>query len=221
MLSDEELSQSPVVANCRMNRERSLYGSNGYARDLKYDPLVVLREAVRRHGEAAWLDLCCGTATAIVEATDVAERERLPIEITGVDLAGLFVSHSSAQLKLHQADLGRWRPNRQFDLITCVHGLHYIGDKLGLIERAASWLLPDGRFTAHLDMANVRLQDGRSGRVVAQALRRLGFQYSFRNRILELRTVCPGTLGYRYLGADDAAGPNYTGQPAVHSWYQA
>ncbi|MFD0205449.1 MULTISPECIES: hypothetical protein [Saccharothrix] len=29
-----------------------------------------------------------------------------------------------------------------------------------------------------------------------------------------------GSNGYgRYLGADDRAGPNYTGQPAVHSYY--
>jgi len=26
-------------------------------------------------------------------------------------------------------------------------------------------------------------------------------------------------LPYRYLGADDRAGPNYTGQPAIHSIY--
>src|SRR5262249_8577045 len=35
--------------------------------------------------------------------------------------------------------------------------------------------------------------------------------------------VCEGrkdfTLNYRYLGADDAAGPNYTGQAAVNSYY--
>ena len=27
------------------------------------------------------------------------------------------------------------------------------------------------------------------------------------------------TLPYQYLGADDRAGANYTGQPAVHSFY--
>jgi hypothetical protein len=26
---------------------------------------------------------------------------------------------------------------------------------------------------------------------------------------------------YRYVGADDSAGPNYTGQPAVDSYYEA
>lgn len=27
------------------------------------------------------------------------------------------------------------------------------------------------------------------------------------------------SLPYTYLGADDRAGPNYTNQPAVHSYY--
>jgi len=35
--------------------------------------------------------------------------------------------------------------------------------------------------------------------------------------------TCTGSravsLPYRYLGADDQAGANYTGQPAVHSYY--
>ena len=63
-----------------------------------------------------------------------------------------------------------WQPALRFDLITCVHGLHYIGDKLGLLTRAASW---------------------------------------------PSRSLLP----YTYLGADDGAGPGYTGQPAVWSHY--
>ena len=38
------------------------------------------------------------------------------------------------------------------------------------------------------------------------------------------RVVCRGRkavdLPYRYLGADDRAGPNYTGQSAVGSYYE-
>ena len=33
-----------------------------------------------------------------------------------------------------------WTPDRAFDLITCVHGLHYVGDKLAVLTRAAGWL---------------------------------------------------------------------------------
>jgi hypothetical protein len=70
-------------------------------------------------------------------------------------------------------------------LITCVHGLHYIGDKLALRSR----------------------------------LRAAGFAYNPRRH----QITCVGRrdvrLPYAYLGADDSAGPGYTGQPAVTSYY--
>ena len=51
-------------------------------------------------------------------------------------------------------------------------------------------------------------------------LRRAGLEYDRRRRLI----VVPGpeetwNLPFRYLGADDRAGPNYTGQPAVDSYY--
>jgi hypothetical protein len=52
--------------------------------------------------------------------------------------------------------------SRCFDLITCVHGLHYVCDKLGLIARAASWLVEDGRFVANLALDNLRFSGGSS-----------------------------------------------------------
>ena len=48
LLGDDELERSAVVANCRMNRERGLVGSNGYAVELGFDPLDFLRGAARR-----------------------------------------------------------------------------------------------------------------------------------------------------------------------------
>lgn len=219
--SDDVLENSPVVANCRMNRERNLHGPNGYDRDLRFDPLALLKDAVNRNGEANWLDLCCGTAKALAEAAGLVEAEGLPIQITGVDLAGLFVPYGSASLTLHQAGLSTWQPDCQFDLITCVHGLLYIGDKLGLIVRAAGWLKDDGQFVANLDMANIRLGNGQSSsRIVAPALRRAGFDYSSRHRLISCDGMRECELPFRYLGADDDAGPNYTGQPAVNSYYE-
>lgn len=62
--------------------------------------------------------------------------------------------------------------SRRFDLITCVHGLHYIGDKLAVLTRIASWLTDDGQFSADLDLDSIRLADGRpAGRKLAAALR--------------------------------------------------
>jgi hypothetical protein len=57
---------------------------------------------------------------------------------------------------------------------------------------------------------------------VLAALRAAGFAYSPRRRLLTLhgrRRLPAGVPGFRYLGADPAAGPNWTGQPAVDSYY--
>jgi hypothetical protein len=42
LLTDDVLERSSVVANCRMNRERTLTGSNGYARELGFNPFDLL-----------------------------------------------------------------------------------------------------------------------------------------------------------------------------------
>jgi len=51
-------------------------------------------------------------------------------------------------------------------------------------------------------------------------VRAAGLDYDSRRK----RIGCAGPreldLPYVYLGADDRAGPNYTGRPAVHSYYQ-
>jgi nucleoside-diphosphate-sugar epimerase len=52
-------------------------------------------------------------------------------------------------------------------------------------------------------------------RHITSDLRRAGLEYDRRKRLLVCRKVV--NLPYRYLGADDPAGPNYTGQPAVDS----
>lgn len=225
LIDDNTLERSTVVANCRMNRERRLTGGNGYARELAFHPLDVLTDTLTRAGRASWLDLCCGTGRALIEAAQRLQAEGLDarVEIVGVDLVGMFdeVGGELNGLRLVEASLSRWRPVRAFDLVTCVHGLHYVGDKLGLIARAASWLTEDGLFVANLDLANFKFADGRpAGRPVAVLLRRAGLEYDRRRRLV----LCQGrravNLPYRYLGADDQAGPNYTGQPAVDSHYE-
>src|SRR4029077_16266942 len=91
-------------------------------------------------------------------------------------------------LRLVEASLRTWRPEGRFDLITCVHGLHYVGDKLGLIARAASWLTEDGMFVASLDLRNLKLADGRpAGRKVTSRLRRGGLGYDPRRRLIRCR----------------------------------
>jgi SAM-dependent methyltransferase len=223
LLTDDELERSAVVANCRMNRERDLTGSNGYDKEIGFDPLDFLKGRLAPGRPAAWLDLCCGTGRALIQAARIVQAEGLAVEILGVDLVGMFdrLEPDPIPLRLVEASLSAWRPERPFDLITCIHGLHYVGDKLDLIARAGSWLAEDGLFVASLDLHNLKFADGRpAGRRVAD-LRRAGLEYDRRRRLVACRGRRLVELPYRYLGADDRAGPNYTGQPAVDSYYES
>lgn len=222
LLPDHELERSSVVANCCMNRERSLIGSNGYAKELGMNPLEFLVEQATKHGSASWLDLCCGSGKALNEASEAVEREKFAdrIQIVGVDLIGNETLPTNDCLKFVTASLAHWQPERPFDLITCVHGLHYIGDKLGLIARAASWLTPSGQFIANLDLNNVQVQtDSNVARMLTKAFRHSGLLWNSRKKLLSCQGQKRITWPFKYLGADDQAGPNYTGQAAVRSCY--
>jgi SAM-dependent methyltransferase len=222
---DEELERSPVVANCRMNRERELAGSNGYDRELRLRPVEFLRERLSRQSAARWLDLCCGTSRALVQAAELVERDGLAdrCSIVGVDLVEMFwPAPPRPGLRLVTASAHTWEPDGCFDLITCVHGLHYLGDKLGLVARAARWLVPDGVFVANLDLANLRAADGGPlGRAITTLFASSGIAYDRRKRLLTIEGRRDVRFPFAYLGADDAAGPNSTGQAAVDSRYQA
>lgn len=227
LISDALLEHSSVVANCAMNRERGLTGSNGYGRELGFDVLVELRQRLRHaEGLVRWLDLCCGSGRALIEAEEqldtVGRAGR--VEIFGVDLVDYFApAPPSTTVRMVTASVTSWRPpaDIRFDLVTCVHGLHYIGDKLAVLARAASWLTTDGVFAASFDPSGIRRADGTPlGRPLTAALRNAGFAYDSRTRRITRHGRGDAVaLPFTYLGADDAAGPNYTGQPAVHSYY--
>jgi SAM-dependent methyltransferase len=216
LLPDRELERRAVVANSTMNRGRSVTGVNSYARELGVDPLAHLTACCPA---PSWLDLCSGEGRALREAAT-----RLPASavLTGVDLVGPLVpAPTPPGLELITASAATWTPSRTYDLITCVHGLHYVGDRLALLTRAASWLTPHGLFIAHLDPDSIRWADGASAaRPVLAALRAAGFTYHARHHRLTLRGPRTVRLPFHHLGADPDAGPNYTGQPAVASYYR-
>ena len=143
LLWDDALERSSVVANCQMNRQRTLTGSNGYAKELRLNPLDVLLGRVG--AKVRWLDLCCGEGKALVEAA---------------------------------------------------------------------------QFVGNLDLSNIKFADGRvASRVVARELRQAGLEYDNRTKLLRCSRRTEAQLPFRYVGADDQAGPNYTKQPAVDSHY--
>lgn len=219
---DHELERSGVVANCCMNRERKLTGSNSYTKELGFNPLEFLIERATKNDTASWLDLCCGSGKALIEAAGVLERENRTeeIQIVGVDLIRHEATPSKACLTFVMASLATWQPESKFDLITCIHGLHYIGDKLGLIARVASWLIPAGQFIANLDLNNIEVRaDSDSTRLMTAAIRKNGLEWNSRKKLLSCQGHKQIAWPYEYLGADDQAGPNYTGQAAVRSVY--
>jgi len=221
------LAGSAVVANSAMNRERALDGVNSYARELGFNPVDVLAALLRVTGApdtVAWLDLCCGTGRALIEAAgqlrDAGVAERVLVE--GVDLVDAFDPAPDVPwLRLTTASVADWVPARRYDLITSIHGLHYVGDKLAVLQKAAGWLTDGGRLVADLDLASIRLTSGApAGRRLAADLRDAGFSYDGRRRRIGRDDRGDVGLPYEYLGADDKAGANYTGQPAVHSHYR-
>lgn len=225
LIGDDQLADSWVVANSDMNRDRGLSGRDGYVRVLGADLVGLLTASLAEspNRTVRWLDLCCGRGNALVEAMSLFRARGLAgrIRVTGVDLVSSFAAERPPEVRFVTASITAWRPDERFDLITCVHGLHYVGDKLGLLARSASWLADGGRFTANFDATGIRLPDGTpAGRRLTTALRTAGFDHDGRTRRISRHGHADLELPFRYLGADDQAGPNYTGQPAVHSYYE-
>lgn len=224
LLTDEELEWSDVAANCRMNREREITGTNSYTADLKLNPLEFLSGKLEAGRTVRWLDLCSGSGRALIQAYESFREQGLEqqVQIRGVDLVNLFLPAPDAgeALRLQAASLHDWTTEESFDLITCVHGLHYVGDKLSLLARAARWLTPDGLFLAHLDLENLQTVSGTwSTAAKREFLRRRFFSYEARTHLVSCTGQREITFPCRYEGASDQAGPNFTGQPAVNSFY--
>lgn len=223
LLDPKELERSSIVAHRAMNRERRLAGRYGYEGELHLDLLEHLRVRSRR-SQAAWTDWCCGTGRALVEAAVAlaAGGESHRVRIEGVDLAGLFDANPHPEiLALREQAIEAWQPDGPCALITCVHGLHYVGDKLSALAKAAASLAPDGLFVANLDLANIRHADGSSAaRAAAAWLREQGFTWDSRRRLVRREGRLANVRLPRYLGADDTAGPNCTGELSVASHYE-
>ena len=224
LLDNDALELSGVVANSAMNRERGCTGKNSYVRELSFDPLDFLKSRIETRRQASWLDLCCGRGRALIEAAEALApfSSGSNLKLLGIDLVAMFDSYSPelSFIRLQEFTVSSWRPDCLFDLVTCVHGLHYIGDKLGFIQNAASWLKEHGVFLANLDPDNLKFPNGvNGGNKIIRDLRKIGFEYHAGKHLIVCKDRKDFTLNYRYLGADDAAGPNYTGQAAVNSHY--
>src|SRR5438105_10270418 len=92
LLDSRSLEQSPIVANSAMNRERGCLCANSYQQELGLNPVEFLAARWRTQDNVSWLDLCCGTGRAPIEAAQQlsAGDGAAVLELIGVDLAGIF-----------------------------------------------------------------------------------------------------------------------------------
>ena len=226
MLRPDELLSSPAIANATMNRGRGLGGVNSYERDLRVSLTDFLAARVRERGHALWYDACCGQGRALMEAATQFQATDWghTVRIVGVDLVDMFTPERAPGVTLIAADVAAFRPDRPADLITCVHGLHYLGDKLGFLEAAYAILAPGGLLLAHLDPDNLCALES-SVSVWRQAARRAaksGVPIVIKGHVLRIEKAnAPLTFGLTYQGATVSERPNYTGITVIDSWYAA
>jgi trans-aconitate methyltransferase len=203
-----------------MNRDRNASGINSYEKEFKFIPAHFLEKIVQEKGSATWLDLCCGSGFALVQTYADLVRKGLQqqVQLKGIDLLDTFPPEAanSAGLTFEVTSVVDWQPDQSYDLITCSHGLHYLGDKLKVIAMACGALTPNGHFIAHLDLQNIAVPPHISLKKIFSGD---GIQYSSRTRIIRRTGTLAFNAGLSYVGADDQAGPNYTGQGAVTSYY--
>jgi SAM-dependent methyltransferase len=223
LLPEDKLIWSPVVANCRMNRERNAIGINSYAQDLGINPIALLEALLQEKKEVAWLDVCCGMGKALRQAALHFAKAGLEdrVSLLGVDLIGDFATsnNTSPSLAFETASVVDWLPAGQYDLITCVHGLHYVGDKLKALENLLPALRPQGIFIANFDIASIHVSGVAEKGFLSALLKKKGLVYNSKKKLLQREGPASPHFGLTYLGADDTVGPNYTGQAAVTSHY--
>lgn len=223
LLNEKELIWSSVVANCNMNRQRNLTGVNSYENDLGFDILGFIRDKRNAKSGFDWIDLCCGEANALIQADEILRKEDDydKIHIEGIDLVDMFTKYvNESNINLKVGALTNWKPEKKYDLITCVHGLHYVGDKLQVLEKIMESLKENGQFIGNIDFENIRNPENKSLKSeIIKYLKEAGLNYNSKMKIL----ICKGNkrlnFFYNYIGADEKAGKNYTGQEVINSIY--
>jgi len=207
-----------------MNRKRKATGINSYEKDIQFHPISFLERRIKQP-TIQWLDLCCGEGNALIETAQYFQnkKENQPIQLTGIDLVDYFGDRSGLQqyLTFKSLNLSEWLPQKKYDLITCVHGLHYVGDKLGLILKAATALKSNGLFIGNLDLHNIKIKGHSSStKMLKSYFSNQKINYNSRTKLIKIAGNQTLEFQFDYLGADDKAGTNYTGMEVVNSFYQ-
>jgi SAM-dependent methyltransferase len=223
LLTEKELIWSAVVANNRMNRERKASGVDSYKKELKFRPEEYIKNLLKHRDQIKWLDLCCGKGNALLQCAIELATHSLQnrVALTGLDLVDGFQSTPSviSCLKWKVQSVVDWEADDQYDLVTCVHGLHYADDKLKVLQTACKALTEKGIFTANLDLQNIRIPGCEELRYIKDLLTQNEIEYNVRRKVITCKGPRDMDFGLMYEGADDETGPTYTGQEAVDSYY--
>ncbi|MEZ4687149.1 MAG: class I SAM-dependent methyltransferase [Bacteroidia bacterium] len=206
-----------------MNRQRGLAGINSYEKELGFDIEQFLGSKMntKKGEEVRWLDICCGEGKALI---DLGVRwKHGPLKLVGLTLQECSMRlrcFSNSFLTLHEGAIERFNPLERFDLVTV--SMAFIISETNLQhDRIRSFLTPGGSFWGNLSLENVRDE---KGNIIASRLKKdwkeSGWNYHGRRKLLEIPGKGTAPRSYPYLGADDQAGPNYTGQEAVNSYYK-
>lgn len=224
LLSEDKLVWSPIVANSRMNRERKASGINSYEKEFNFKPEIYLQAKIKQFGYSSWLDLCCGEGKALVQTAEYFYHHALVNDITlkGIDLLDSFYAtdEKSNFIQFESKSVVNYIPDKKYDLITCSHGIHYLGDKLNVLETAMNALSSHGMFIANLDLSNIIIQGNNPNLFLKTFFKENQIDYNNKSKNLKRIGTTNIKFGLLYLGADDTFGPNYTGQDSVTSHYR-
>jgi len=178
---------------------------------------------LKNEDQVNWLDLCCGEGKALIQTHKIFTQKGLIKKITleGIDLVDMF-DHgiNDIDVDIRIESLLDWKPSKKYNLITCVHGLHYLGDKLGLIKKIVRTLKVNGLFIGNIDLENIKNEENNSlKKTINSQFKKHGIIYNAQKRMILCRSFKEVVFDFEYVGANDKAGPNYTGQPVVDSFY--
>ncbi|MFL5743673.1 MAG: methyltransferase domain-containing protein [Niastella sp.] len=193
LLAENELIWSWVVANSKMNRERNASGVNSYEKELKFRPEEFLEKHIQQYGQVKWLDLCCGQGKALIQTGEWLLSKGLQDKATlkGIDLVDAFqtISRDITCVDFEVRSLVDWSSIVQFDLITCVRGLHYIGDKIKVLASVFERLTPEGVFIANLDLSNIQIENIDTEDYLLHCFKKHDVQYNRRTRIWNVKAL--------------------------------